>query len=213
VAQRSIIKCEYLIIGAGIAGLVLRQALSKSLDVVQLDPSPGGWKIGEANSPQLFSSQKLVELLPDVRKLPSFAGKNGSLFVGEDSAAAFPIISDRHSDVHVARDELEGLLIDRWDIPIRRERVESIDVEARVVETEKATYRVSGQMIDCSGGAMVVANALEEVETLWPISAMWKYYDVVGQRPGAFREQLIETGRPLHFIDIPNIDVMAPDPQ
>src|SRR5437868_5047053 len=133
-------KVDYVILGAGLSGLVLRRALDPSKTSVVIDPHPGGWKIGEANSPELFASDVVGSVIERVRQLPSFAPKNGSVFIGNDSAsgvAAYPITSNPFAAVHVARDELERLLLAEWKIPVVEEKVVSVDVPGRAVRTEK----------------------------------------------------------------------------
>jgi flavin-dependent dehydrogenase len=201
-------KVDYVILGAGLSGLVLRRALDRRFTAVLIDPRPGSWKVGEANVPEMFASPALASLLRDVRRLPSFAAKNGSVFVGDDSVAVYPIVSNPEAAVHVARDELEQLLLDAWRVPVVREAVREIDVEGRLVRTERAEYVAREQIIDCSGGAMLVAKALSDVKSLWPIHASWRYCDVERVDEEAFWAHLRDTRRPWLFIDIPRVSVL-----
>jgi flavin-dependent dehydrogenase len=209
----SIVKVDHLIIGAGLAGLVLKRALNPALRTVIVDPSPGSWKIGEANVPEMFSNPVLGELLETAKALPSYSRKNGSMFIGADSAAIYPIVSNPEAAVHVARDELEHALLEAWEIPVAVERVQEIDLARKIVVTDKTTYEVAGQILDCSGAAMLVARALNEVQSLWPIHSSWRYYDVLADEPDRFWEFLQETGRSWLAIDIPRLRLLplAPD--
>jgi hypothetical protein len=201
-------RVDYLILGGGLAGLVLRAALDPGIVAPVVDPAPAGWKIGEANVPEMFASPLLQRLVPLAKRLPSFAQKNGSLFAGADSVAIYPITSNYASALHVARDELEQLMLDTWRIPVAAEKALSVDLDARVVRTDGCVYEVGKQIIDCSGGAMLVARTLGEVSELWPIHSAWRYYDVAGVRPEAFWEDLKASGKSHLFIDIPNIRLL-----
>lgn len=198
-------RVDYVILGAGLSGMVLRRALDRSKTAVIIDPRPGAWKIGEANSPEMFASDLLGSVLEKARDLPSFSQKNGSVFIGADSVAAYPIVSNRHEAMHVARDELENLLLEEWQLPIVREHVVDVDVEGRAVRTEKGVYEAREQIIDCSGAAMLVATALGETSALWPIASTWRYLDVAALRPSAHWAHLAATRRETLFVDIPNI--------
>src|SRR5262249_49733891 len=159
----------------------------------------------EANVPEMFASPMLADLVPLAKRLPSFAQKNGSIFVDDDSAVIYPIVSNYTSALHVARDELEHLMLDAWRIPVAQERALSIDVEGKVVRTDQHVYVVQKQILDCSGGAMLVASALGEVRELWPIHSSWRYFDVREVSTAAFWEHARAAGRRHLFIDIPNI--------
>jgi len=185
---------EHLIIGAGIAGLVLRRFL-ESDRVVILDPEPAGYKIGESLIPELFRHPELAALLPRVQALPSYTPKYGTTFVAQGEVALFPIGQREIGEaMHVARAELEGALIDAWELEVVRARVTSIDFERKRVQTSAGEYEVSGLILDCSGPAMVVAKALGEIENLLPVHATWGYYDVVAEHPEALVEMIAAQG-------------------
>lgn len=201
---------EYLILGGGLAGLVLRAALDPRIVAPILDPAPARWKIGEANVPEMFASPLLRDIVPAAKTLPSFAQKNGSIFVGDDSVAIYPIVSNYDAALHVARDELEQLMLETWHPKLLSEPAVSIDLARKVVSTESCVYEVDKQIIDCSGGAMLVASALGDIQPLWPIHSAWRYYDVKQLRPQAFWDELRASEKRHLFIDIPNIR-LAPE--
>lgn len=185
---------EHLIIGAGIAGLVLRHFLA-SERVVIVDPEPAGYKIGESLIPELFRHPELAALLPRVQALPSYTPKYGTTFVAQGEVALFPIGQREIGEaMHVARSELEGVLIDAWNIEVVRARVTSIDFERKRVRTSAGEFEVSGLILDCSGPAMLVASMLGEVEALLPVHATWGYYDVVAEHPEALVQAIAEQG-------------------
>lgn len=186
---------DYLIIGAGMAGTVLSRFLADKKTVL-LDPSPGGYKIGESVIPEHYMHPELRALLPAARRLPSFSPKAGTTFVGEDAVASFPL-PDFAAELamHVERAELEKLMHEAWSTRIRRERVLSVDMPEKRVTTDKGSYKVARQILDCSGPAMVVAHQLQDVRELWPVSARWAYFDVEGIDDARFREQVRGAGK------------------
>lgn len=169
---------NYVIIGAGMAGTVLSRFL-KDPDTVLLDPSPGGYKIGESIIPEHFHHPVLRAMVPRIKELPSYSVKWGSTFVGPTSVASFPLPPHgAEVAMHVAREELEPLMHELWETPIVRERVIDIDLASKEVVTDKGRYRVRKQIIDCSGPAMVVARKCGDVQQLWPVWSRWGYFDV-----------------------------------
>src|SRR5262245_37299164 len=113
-------KIEYLIIGAGQAGLVLKRFLTEGRSVL-LDPNPGGYKIGESVVPEQFAHPVMQALVPKVRELPSYAPKLGTTFVCDDSVASFPLPpTEAALSMHVARSELEQLMARAWNTDITR---------------------------------------------------------------------------------------------
>lgn len=195
-------RTEHLIIGAGVAGLVLRRFLAAER-VVIVDPRPASYKIGESLIPELFRHPELAALLPRVQALPSYTAKYGTTFVSAAEVAFFPIgTGEACSAMHVARSELEQTMIDAWEIDVVRARVESIDFERKQVHTDAGSYAVDGLILDCSGPAMLVAAQLGEIENLLPVHATWAYYDVVEERPEAFARQLRERGQSYLQYDV-----------
>jgi flavin-dependent dehydrogenase len=185
---------EHLIIGAGVAGLVLRHFLA-SERVVILDPDPANYKIGESLIPELFRHPELAALLPRVQSLPSYTPKYGTTFVAHGEVALFPIGQREIGEaMHVARAELEGAMIEAWKIEVVRGRVSGIDFERKIVSTSAGEFEVSGLILDCSGPGMVVANLLGEVEQLLPVHATWAYYDVIAEHPDALVRSIEEQG-------------------
>jgi hypothetical protein len=199
-------KTDYLIIGAGQAGLVLKRFLGRS---VLLDPNPGGYKIGESVVPEQFAHPVMQALVPKVRELPSFAPKFGTTFVCGDSVASFPLPpTEAALSMHVARSELEQLMAREWDTDITRERVVEIDLARKTVRTDKQTYEVERQIIDCSGPAMVVGSALGEVSSLWPVYAAWGYFDVLSSSDDRFWDALRRDGKKYLRYDAPRRKVL-----
>ena len=172
-------KVDYLLIGAGMAGLVLRRML-EGQSVAIIDPNPGSYKVGESVVPEQFEHPLMRALLPKIQALPSYSPKYGTTFVSDDSVASFPLPEHEAGiAMHVARAEIEQLLVREWNIQVEREKVLEIDVEAHRVRTSERTWEVQKQIIDCSGAAMVIASMLGEVSSLWPVWATWGYFDVV----------------------------------
>ena len=173
------IKVDYLLIGAGMAGLVLRRLL-RSDRAVLVDQNPGAYKIGESVVPEQFHHPVMRALLPAIEQLPSYSPKYGTTFVSDDSVASFPLPAEEAGvAMHVARSEVEQLMQREWALDIARERVLEVDVARHRVRTDQRTYEVAGQIIDCSGPAMVLGTALKDVRPLWPVWATWGYFDVV----------------------------------
>jgi hypothetical protein len=199
---------EYLLIGAGQAGLVLKRFL-KSERAVLLDPNPGGYKIGESVVPEQFAHPIMRALVPKVRALPSYTPKFGTTFVCDDSVASFPLPPTEVAlSMHVARTELEQLMAREWETPIVRERVVEVDMGKKTVRTDKQTYVVEKQIIDCSGPAMVLGTALGQVSTLWPVYAGWGYFDVVSSSDARFWEGIRASGKKYLRYDAPRRKVL-----
>lgn len=187
-------RVDHVIIGAGLAGLVLRHFLGDR-SVVLLDPAPFGYKIGESVVPEQFGHPALRALLPAIRELPSYQVKTGTIFASEGSIASFPLPpAEAGVSMHVARHELERLIADTWKVPIVRERVIDVDVAARRVTTDAGVYESNGPILDCSGPAMVVASKLGEIEKLFPTAATWAYWDVESAEAGAFGDHVRDHG-------------------
>lgn len=196
-------KTDYLIIGAGQAGLVLKRFLTVGSSVL-LDPNPGGYKIGESVVPEQFAHPVMNALVPKVRELPSYAPKLGTTFVCDDSVASFPLPpTEAALSMHVARSELELMMVREWNTEITRERVVEVDLAKKTVRTDKQTYEVERQIIDCSGPAMVLGSALGEVSSLWPVYAAWGYFDVLSNSDDQFWGAIQRDGKKYLRYDAP----------
>jgi flavin-dependent dehydrogenase len=186
------VKVDYLLIGAGMAGLVLRRFLNSSDRVVLIDHNPGAYKIGESVVPEQFHHPIMRALLPEVEKLPSYSPKFGTTFVSDDSIASFPLPeSEAGVAMHVSRPEIEQLMIREWGLDIVREKVLEVDLAAHRVTTDKNVYEVDQQIIDCSGPAMVVGSLLKDVSSLWPVWATWGYYDITENDDARFHAEIV----------------------
>lgn len=181
---------EYLIIGAGMAGLTCRHFLQSDSTVI-IDSAPGRYKIGESVIPEHYQHPELGRLLPKVEQLPSYSPKLGSLFVSDTHVTSYPLPKRvQQLAMHVSRHEVEPLMIQEWGIDVRTERVISVDVATRTVTTDHEVYRVRRQIIDCSGPSMVVAHSLGDVQELWPVNATWTYFDIEANDDQKFFESL-----------------------
>lgn len=201
-------RVEYLLIGAGQAGLVLKRFL-ESKRTVLLDPNPGAYKIGESVVPEQFAHPLMQALVPKVLALPSYSPKYGTTFISRDSVASFPLPAcEAELSMHVARSELESLMASEWAIDIARERVLEIDLSRKIVRTDKQSYEVEKQIIDCSGPAMVVATALGEVSDLWPVYASWSYFDILSNCDEKFWKALSASGKQYLRYDAPRRSVL-----
>ncbi len=195
---------DFIILGAGQAGMVLARFLGglAGRRVLLLDPRPGRYKIGESIVPEHFQHPELEALLPAIRELPSYQPKRGVAFVDASSVAVFPLPEDGPDrSLHVARSELEELMIEAWDLDVRRERVRSVDVRSRTVQTDEGSYTSEGPLCDCTGPAMVIARTLNEIRSLEPAYASWAYLDVLGVDAEAWLAHHVEQGRSLVHYD------------
>ncbi len=199
---------DYLIIGAGMAGTVLQRFLRAGSTVV-LDPRPGSYKIGESIIPEHFHHPVLRELVPEIRRLPSWSPKRGSLFISGGSAASFPLPPHgAEVSMHVARHELEALMHRRWETPIVREAVRGVDLERRQVTTGTTAWQVKRLILDCSGPAMVVASQCDAIDELWPVWARWAYLDITDVQNQRFIEHVRSAGLDLRRYDLPKDRVL-----
>lgn len=195
------IDTDYLIIGAGLAGLTFYHFLGSASAVV-LDPHPFGFKLGESVIPEQFSHPDLRPLLDLARQLPSFSPKLGSLYIGHDSVASFPLsLADADRAMHVARDELDPLAAKLWQVPIVREKVTQIDVDRGQVTTNVHTYRVKKLIVDCSGPARLLSRSLGNDIELWPSFSSWCYFDITKKDDDAFYTWLQATQRSIKQVD------------
>ena len=168
---------DYVILGAGIAGMTLDYVL-RGESVALIDPSPGRYKIGESIIPQHFIEPETLGLFPIVQKLPSACAKDGTFFIGDDSVGGFEPFAEAGYTIHVARQELEAATAAYFGTQVIRERVESIDLDAKIVTTDKGTFHARKLILDCSGPARLVARQLGILREVWPVWASWAYHDV-----------------------------------
>lgn len=169
---------DYVIIGAGIAGMTLDHMLRDQSRVL-IDPSPGKYKIGESIIPQHFAEPEVRPLFEIVKKLPSYTPKDGTLFIEDTTVGGFEPFPESNFTVHVARQELEEATAKFFGTRIVRERVESIDVETRTVVTDAGTFRANKLILDCSGPARILARTLGISREVWPVWASWAYHDIL----------------------------------
>ena len=168
---------DYVILGAGIAGMTLQHVL-KGESVALIDPSPGRYKIGESIIPQHFIEPEVRPLFEIIQKLPSACPKDGTLFINDDSVGGFEPFADAGFTIHVARQELEAATAAFFGTEVIRERVVSVDLDARTVTTEQGTFLARKLIIDCSGPARILGRALGILREVWPVWASWAYHDV-----------------------------------
>lgn len=182
---------DYLIVGAGIAGMTLRHFL-RSDSAVLLDDRAEQYKIGESIIPEMFRHPEVLALLSAVKAQPSYSPKVGSTFVEPGSVASFPAVSD--AAIHIARDDLEHVFRTAWQLAVVRERVVGVDLTARTVSTNAGIWHVRKLIIDCSGPAMVLATLLGQVSPLMPVFSTWGYWDVQDHDPARFRDDIASKG-------------------
>lgn len=195
---------DYVIIGAGMAGTVLRRFLDNQ-NTVLLDPKPGRYKIGESIIPEHFHHPVMAAMLPRIRQLPSYSPKVGTLFMSKDSVASFPLPPNGlDRSAHVAREELEPLMHEVWETPIVREKVEDVDLDNHLVRTDKETYHFRHQVIDCSGPSMVIARQHDLVRQMWPTHCRWAYFDITSIDNERFGKAMEATGKRYVRFDAPN---------
>ena len=190
---------DYVIIGAGIAGLTLQYAL-RGASTVLIDPAPFRYKIGESIIPQHFVEPEVRPLYDRAITLPSATLKVGTVFIDDASVGSFALPPDTDRTLHVAREELEVATADHFGAQITRERVESIDVEQRVVRTDKGKHRARELILDCSGPARLLSRALGIAREVWPVYASWAYHDVIDRDPERFWNAA-EGGKQLFHYD------------
>ena len=204
---------SYLIIGAGMAGTVLKRFLQDA-DAVLLDPDPGGYKIGESIIPEHFHHPLVRELVPQIKELPSYSPKWGSTFVSRKSIASFPLPPHgAEVAMHVAREELESLMHREWNTPIVHEKVSAIDLATKEVTTSSTRYRVEKQIVDCSGPAMVLARMCGQIDSLWPVFSRWAYFDIESVDDSRFWARIRDQGLDYRRYDIPKGRVLAGEEQ
>jgi len=205
-------RVDHVILGAGLAALALRRHL-RSERVVLIDPQPAGYKIGESFVPEQFRYPEMAALLPRIQQLPSHARKIGTTFISHDSVASFPLPPEESQmSMHVARSELEALLLDAWKIDVVRDRVVEIDVPGRRVTTAGGRHFESeGPLLDCSGPAALIARTLGTHEQKWPVSATWAYFDVTEIREAAFWAWVRDSARAYRRYDAGSCRIIPGD--
>ena len=67
-------RVDYLIVGAGLAGITLKHFLENERTVI-LDPNPAAYKVGESFIPETFHHPEMQTLLAGIKRLPSFSKK------------------------------------------------------------------------------------------------------------------------------------------
>lgn len=186
---------DYLIIGAGLSGLTLKNFLNNERTVL-LDANPGAYKIGESFIPETFHHPEMRKLVPNIQLLPSYSPKIGTTFISPTSAASFPLPQEcQEFSMHVARSELENLLQKAWRLDIQTERVSKVDLNNKRVYTNHTCYQVEKQIIDCSGPAMTVARSIDDVINVRPIFGTWTYFDITENHPDQFWQFIRKTNR------------------
>lgn len=195
---------DFLIIGAGISGIVLRKFLANQ-NTVQLDPAPGGYKIGESIIPEHFHNLIVREQMPKIKQLPSYTPKWGTTFVTKDKVAAFPLPKEL-ADIamHIERSQLEQMMIEDWGLDIIKEKVLDIDFENKIVKSDKNSYKVNKQIIDCSGPAMVIATILGERHPIIKTHCSWAYFDVVKIDDSKYWEDIRKKGKLYLRLNVPS---------
>ncbi|MGH7296235.1 MAG: hypothetical protein ACRELB_14940, partial [Polyangiaceae bacterium] len=172
--QRS---ADFVILGAGIAGMTLQHVLRGS-SAVLIDAAPFRYKIGESIIPQHFVEPEVRPLYDLVKDLPSVTPKDGTLFISDDSIGGFELL-DINRTMHIGRQELEAATAKFFGTEIVRERIASVDVASRTVTTDQGTWVAKELILDCTGPARLVARSLGLAREVWPVWASWAYHDVL----------------------------------
>ena len=187
----------YVILGAGIAGMTLQHQLRAS-SVVLLDGAPGRYKIGESIIPQHFAEPEIRPLFEIASRLPSASPKDGIALHRRPEHRRLRGLLYGIPTLHVARADLEAATAEFFGTEIVRERVESLDLDARTVVTDGGTWVANRLVIDCSGPARLVARALGLAREVWPVWASWAYHDVIGIDEDALFE-VVRAGQKKFF--------------
>lgn len=182
---------DYVIIGAGMAGLTLKRFL-RNKNTVVIDPEPGGYKIGESIIPEHFHNVIVRALVPKARELPSYTRKWGSNFIAGDTIASFPLPAQLSAiSMHIERAQLEKLMIDEWEIDVVQEKVVDVDMDKKQVKTQEgSTYTFNEQVIDCSGPAMVLGKIFDDISEILRADSIWSYWDIDSVDEDVSGEQL-----------------------
>ncbi|MDE2214043.1 MAG: tryptophan 7-halogenase [Candidatus Omnitrophica bacterium] len=177
------VTCDYLIIGAGFAGIGLKYKLLGK--TILIDKKPFQYKIGESHVPTLINEDPgLISLIPKIVKMKSFTRKLGTIFCDSYHgryASHFPTALGRSFAFHCERQEIEELLAKELSVDIRQETILDIDLAKNTVKTDHNTYRFTKYILDCSGPAMVLANKLNlvtPVDQFAGMKAQWSYWAI-----------------------------------
>ncbi len=199
-----------VIIGGGVAGLAVARAFGEGALVI--DANPGAYKVGESVIPEQFHDPRMAVCIDAVRELPSWSAKRGTLFCDGDARAFFPLAQHADRSMHVFRQELEPLLADLLGVSVCQERLVSVDLPRRSVTTDVGVIRARLPIVDCSGPAMVVAQAAGLIESLWPIWATWGYCDATPDDT-AFWRATRASAASMSALDVPSGALLAVDPE
>ena len=169
---------DYVIIGAGMAGMTMQRML-RGESAVLLDPRPGKYKIGESVIPEHFAHPVMRDLFPIVAALPSATPKEATIFISDDSMGWFPPFTEANYAIHLDRREFEEATAKYFGTEVTRERVDEVDVETGLVETDAGGWKARKLIIDCSGPARIGARSPGLAREVWPVWPWWAYHDVV----------------------------------
>lgn len=183
------IQCDYLIVGAGIAGIGLKYKLLGK--TILVDKNPFKYKIGESHTPPLLAlDYGLFSLIPKIERMESYTRKLGSIFCestnGRYTTQDATPLGESYA-FHSERSELEQLLAKELSITIRKEEVKNIDFGKSIVTTDKHVYKIKKFIMDCSGQSMVVAkklNLLAPIERFKDMKAKWGYWKILRKAEG-----------------------------
>lgn len=177
------ITCDYIIIGAGFAGIGLKHKLLGKAIIIDKDPFQ--YKIGESQIPDLIHADPgLFSLIPKIEKMKSYTRKLGSVFCDSyhgSHATNLPTPLGARFTFHSEREEIEKLLAKELSVEIRKETIRNIDLSKNLVVTDQNTYRFKRYLLDCSGPAMVIAKQLGLVSPIGQFEGMkaqWSYWAI-----------------------------------
>ena len=187
--RNPVIPCDYLIIGAGIAGIGLKYKLLGK--TILVDKNPFRYKIGESHTPPLLAlDYGLFSLIPKIERMESYTRKLGSIFCestyGRYLTQDATPLGESYA-FHSERSELERLLAKELSVTIRKEEVKEIDFERSIVTTDKNVYKVRKFIMDCSGQSKIIAQKLgllAPIEQFKDMQAKWGYWEILQKREG-----------------------------
>jgi len=177
------IRCDYLIIGAGFSGIALKYKLLGKTILIDKNPFP--YKIGESHIPDLIHADPgLFSLISKLIKMKSYTRKLGTVFCDSyhgQHASNLPTALGERFTFHCERPEIEKLLVKELSVEIRREKILNIDLDRNIVKTNLNIYKFNKYLLDCSGPAMVIANKLNMVapiDQFQGMKAQWSYWTI-----------------------------------